>query len=132
MKKLALIITVAILSSLATVAQEIPKKEFTISVSDKNIAVQPGETKKYFVTLNRSKSYKKTEIDLLIDSSLPEGISVSFENGLDPMINRVMVVSATEGAAPYNKAVILKGKSLRASKGIMLNLSVNDQTYTAN
>ena len=132
MKKLALILTVALLSSLATVAQEIPKKEFTISVSDKNIAVQPGETKKYFVTLNRSKSYKNTEIDLLIDTSLPEGITVSFENGLDPMINRVMVVTAANNAAPYNKAVILKGKSLRASKGVMLNLSVNDETYTAN
>lgn len=132
MKKLALILTVALLSSLATVAQEIPKKEFTISVSDKNIAVQPGETKKYFVTLNRSKSYKNTEIDLLIDTSLPEGITVSFENGLDPMINRVMVVTATNNAAPYNKAVILKGKSLRASKGVMLNLSVNDEAYTAN
>ena len=52
MKKLALILTVALLSSLATIAQDIPKKEFTISVSDKNIAVQPGETKKYFVTLS--------------------------------------------------------------------------------
>lgn len=132
MKKLALLLTVALLSSLATIAQEAPKKEFTISVSENNIALQPGETKKYFVTLNRSKSYKKTEIDLLIDSSLPEGVTVSFENGLDPMINRVMVVSVADNAAPYSKAVILKGKSLRASKGVMLNLSVNDETYTAN
>lgn len=132
MKKFALILTVAILSALATIAQEIPKKEFTISVSDKNIALQPGESKKYFVTLNRSKSYKKTAIDLLIDSSLPEGVSISFENGLDPMINRVMVVTVADNAAPYSKAVILKGKSLRASKGVMLNLSVNDEAYTAN
>ncbi|WP_422358741.1 hypothetical protein [Reichenbachiella sp.] len=132
MKKFALILTVAILSSLATVAQEIPKKEFTISVSDKNIALQPGETKKYFVTLNRSKSYKKTSIDLLIDSTLPEGVTVSFEDGLDPKINRVMVVTVAENVSPYSKAVILKGKSLRASKGVMLNLSVNDEAYTAN
>lgn len=132
MKKLALILTIAMLTSMATVAQEIPKKEFTISVSDKNITVQPGETKKYFVTLNRSKSYKKTEIDLIIDSTLPEGVSVSFENGLDPMINRVMIVSASDNASPYSKAVILKGKSLRASKGVMLNLNVNEEAYTAN
>ncbi|MDW3210735.1 MAG: hypothetical protein R8N23_12740 [Reichenbachiella sp.] len=132
MKKFALILTVAVLSSLATIAQDIPKKEFTISVSDKSIALQPGETKKYFVTLNRSKSYKKTEIDLLIDSTLPEGVTVTFENGLDPMVNRVMVVSVAEDAAPNAKAVILKGKSLRASKGVMLNLSVNDEAYTAN
>ncbi|MEP3390265.1 MAG: hypothetical protein ABJO02_18880 [Reichenbachiella sp.] len=132
MKKIALILTVAVLSSLATIAQDIPKKEFTISVSDKSIALQPGETKKYFVTLNRSKSYKKTEIDLLIDSTLPEGVTVTFENGLDPMVNRVMVVSVADDAAPNAKAVILKGKSLRASKGVMLNLSVNDEAYTAN
>lgn len=132
MKKLALILTVALLSSVSTFAQEIPKKEFTISVSEKNIAVQPGETKKYEVTLNRSKSYKKTSIDLLIDSNLPQGITVSFENGTDPMVNRIMIVSAADNAEPFNKAVILKGKSLRASKGVMLNLSVDNESYTAN
>lgn len=132
MKKLALIFTVALLSSLATIAQDIPKKEFTISVSDTNITLQPGETKKYSVTLNRSKSYTKTEIDLLIDSSLPEGVTVSFENGLDPKINRVMVVSVADNTKPDSKALILKGKSLRASKGVMLNLSVGSETYTAN
>ncbi|MEO9806139.1 MAG: hypothetical protein ABJF04_22960 [Reichenbachiella sp.] len=132
MKKLALILTVALLSSVSTFAQEIPKKEFTISVSEKNIAVQPGETKKYEVTLNRSKSYKKTSIDLLIDSNLPQGITVSFENGTDPMVNRIMIVSAADNAEPINKAVILKGKSLRASKGVMLNLSVDNESYTAN
>lgn len=132
MKKFALILTVALLTSVDTFAQEIPKKEFTITVSEKNIAVQPGETKKYDITLNRSKSYKKTSIDLLIDSSLPEGVSVSFENGTNPMINRVMIVTASDSAAPMNKAVILKGKSLRTSKGVMLNLSIDDQAYTAN
>ncbi|MEO9966624.1 MAG: hypothetical protein ABJF11_12580 [Reichenbachiella sp.] len=132
MKKLALLLIVALLSSVTTFAQEIPKKEFTITVSDKNIAVQPGETKKYEVTLNRSKSYKKTAIDLLIDSSLPQGVTVSFENGTNPMINRVMIVSAADNAEPFNKAIILKGKSLRASKGVMLKLSVSDETYTAN
>lgn len=132
MKKFVLIFTVALLSSVTTFAQEIPKKEFTISVSEKNIAIQPGETKKYDVTLNRSKSYKKTSIDLLIDSTLPEGITVSFENGANPMINRIMVVTVADNAEPINKAVILKGKSLRASKGVMLNLSVDSETYTAN
>lgn len=132
MKKLALILTLALLSSVATIAQDIPKKEFTISVSDNNIDLKPGETKKYFVTLNRSKSYNKTEIDLLIDSTLPEGVSVSFENGLDPKVNRIMVVTAAENAAPYHKAIILKGKSLRTSKGVMLNMSVSDEAYTAN
>jgi len=132
MKKLALIITVALLSSLATIAQEIPKKEFTLTVSDKNLTLKPGETKKYQVTINRSKSYKKTAIDLSIDSSLPDGVSVSFENGPDPMVNKVMIIAVADNVEAYNKAVILKGKSLRASKGVMLNLSINDEAYTAN
>lgn len=132
MKKLAIILTVALLSSVATIAQEVPKKEFTLSIAEKNIAIQPGETKKYEVTLNRSKSYKKTSIDLLIDSSLPEGVTVSFENGANPMIDRVMIVSVAENASPTTKPVILKGKSLRASKGVMLNLNIADQSYTSN
>ena len=57
------------------------KKEFTLSVSEKNLVVQPGETKKIDVTVNRSISYKKTSINLILDSTLPEGITVSFEDG---------------------------------------------------
>ena len=84
------------------------------------------------MTLNRSKSYKKTNIDLLIDSTLPEGVTVSFENGSNPMIDRVMIVTVAKNASPVSKPVILKGKSLRASKGVMLNLNIADESYTAN
>ncbi|UXX78906.1 hypothetical protein N7E81_16240 [Reichenbachiella carrageenanivorans] len=132
MKKILLLLTIVAWSSIVTIAQEIPKKEFTISVSDNDLAVKPGETKKYEVTLNRSKSYKKTTIDLVIDSTLPDGVTVAFENGADSMINRIMVISVADNVEPFNKAIILKGKSLRASKGVMLNLSTNTEAYTAN
>lgn len=123
-KTFLLIFAVVFVSKMTVYAQDIPKKEFAIAVAEKNLTIQPGETKKYDITILRSKSYKKTSIDLLVDSSLPEGITVSFENGTDPATDRVMVVTADQKAKKIKKGMILKGKSSRASKGILLNLQV--------
>lgn len=123
-KTIFIAITLIIISNISVYAQDIPKKEFAISIPEKNIEIQPGETKKYDITLLRSKSYKKTSINLQIDSSLPDGVTVSFENGSDPSIHKVMIVSADKNTRETKKAVILKGTSTRSSKGVMLNLWV--------
>ena len=122
---------IMLVSTTQLFAQVTPKKEFTLSISEKSIELKPGETKTYDVTINRSKSYKKTKIDLLIASTLPEGLNISFSNGTDPMINRIMTVSASKDMPAHNKTIILKGKSLRTAKGVMLNLTVNADALTS-
>jgi len=121
-----------IVSSTQLFAQALPKKEFTVSISEKNIALKPGETRTFDITLNRSKSYSKVNIDLLIGSTLPEGLAISFEDGENPLVNRKMIVAASNDMGAYNKTIILKGKSSRISKGVMLTLSVSSEALTSN
>lgn len=132
MKKLALLFVFGLFATVSTFAQVTPKKEFTVTMSDKNISLAPGESKSVDVTLNRSKAYRKTNIDLLVDSTLPEGITISFEGGADPMIFQTMTITAANDAAPFSKSLILKGKTNRGSKGIMFKLGVNDAVLSAN
>jgi len=133
MKSLQLLSTAFVLLLATTAfAQDFPDKEFTISLSEKDIVLVPGETKRIEVTINRSKAFSKTDIDLSLSSILPEGILVDFENGPDPAVNQIMVISAATDTAPFKKAIILKAYSSRATKGIMLNMSLDTQVLSAN
>jgi len=122
---------VLIFSSTQLFAQIIPKKEFTVTISEKNINLKAGQTKTFDVTINRSKPYSKVNIDLLISSTLPEGLTITFEDGNNPLVNRKMVITASSDMNAYSKTIILKGKSLRVSKGVMLNLSVTSDVITS-
>lgn len=133
MKSIKLLSTVfALLFATIAFAQDIPKKEFTVSVADKNINLLPGETKEIDVNINRSKSYRKIDIDLAIASILPQGVTVEFENGADPMTQRIMKVSAATDALPFEKTIILKAKSSRVNKAIMLKMSLDATTLSSN
>ncbi len=133
MKSLNLLATLSLLLfATLSFAQELPKKEFTVSVSEKNIELVAGETKKIDVTLLRSKSFRNTEINLSIGSILPEGISVTFEDGADPVSQRVMIISAAADAQAFQKSIILKANSSRATKAIMMKVSLDAQALSVN
>ncbi|MFY0625646.1 MAG: hypothetical protein JXR07_05095 [Reichenbachiella sp.] len=125
-------VLIATLFATTIYAQEIPKKEFTISIAEKNIQLLPGETKEISVTLNRSKSYSKTKITLAMGSTLPEGISVIFEDGTNPLNERVMIINSAFETSPFQKTMILKAKSSRSTKAIMMNVSLDTQSLSSN
>ena len=129
--KLILIAFVVILAS-QVYAQELPKKEFAISLAEKQIVLSPGETQSIDIKILRSKSYRNTKIDLVLDSRLPEGVDVSFADGDDPKNHRVMTIIAETNAQPFQKMIIVKGKSKRVSKGVMLDLTLEAQTLSSN
>jgi hypothetical protein len=109
----------------ASFAQTAPKKEFTVTISEKSINLAPGESQTIAVIINRSKAYKKAKINLSLGSALPEGLSVEFENGTDPLNQRKMILTADENIAISSKTMILKAKSARVSKGVMFKLNAD-------
>ena len=96
MKKTILLSIMALSITISsTFAQMAPKKEFTVSMSQNDITLTQGESKTIDVAINRSKAYKVTDIDLSIGSTMHEGLSVTFENGNDPLNQRKMILTAT-------------------------------------
>lgn len=133
MKKFILpIIVLLSLGAVEISAQITPKKEFTVSISENDINLLPGKTQTYDVTINRSKAYRKAKIDLALGSSVPEGITIRFEDGTDPMVNKKMIVSADESVEIFSKTMILKAKSSRVSKGVMFKLNTSEIGITTN
>ncbi|MEQ6122223.1 hypothetical protein [Reichenbachiella sp. MALMAid0571] len=133
MKKIILF-TLFALSTVLTesFAQTTPKKEFTVKLSETDISILPGKTQIIDVTINRSKSYSKTQIDLSISSTLPEGISISFKDGTDPLTQKQMIVTASEDAMGISKTLVLNAKSSRATKGVMFKLKTSETIISNN
>ena len=133
MKKLVLLSVIALaVAATQSFAQTTPKKEFTVSLSEKNIELAPGATKTVDVTINRSKAYAKTNIDLSVGSTLPEGVEIVFEDGADALNQQKMIISTSEDVANFSKTLVLKAKSSRVSKGVMMKLSVSESVISKN
>lgn len=131
MKKLFTLLSIITLVYASATAQVTPKKNFTLAISETNITVLPGETKQFDVTILRSKSFSKTDISLVMDSTLPNGVEITFIDGTNPMVNQIMQIAVAKDATPVKKMLILKGKSNRFSKAVMLNVTISDGVYSA-
>tara|TARA_R110000868_G_scaffold393777_2_gene664888 strand:+ start:360 stop:761 length:402 start_codon:yes stop_codon:yes gene_type:complete len=129
-----ILFTILALSTVLTesFAQTTPKKEFTVKMSETDISIQPGKTQIIDVTINRSKSYSNTKIDLVFGSALPEGVSISFKDGINPLTQQQMIITINEDAMGISKTLILKAKSSRVTKGVMFKLKTNETIITNN
>ena len=126
------IIAVMVILAAQAYAQELPKKEFALSIAEKQIVLSPGETKAIDIKILRSKSYRNSKIDLVVDSRLPDGVDISFADGADPKVDRIMTIITEPTAEPFQKLIVVKGKSTRTSKGVMIDLSLDAQTLSSN
>ncbi|MFY0651727.1 MAG: hypothetical protein JXQ96_06820 [Cyclobacteriaceae bacterium] len=131
-KTLLLSIFAMLIVASGSFAQTTPKKEFTVSMSEKAIDLIPGETQTIDVTINRSKAYRKAKIDLSVGSILPEGITIEFIDGDNPLTERKMIVNADNSVANVSKTLILKAKSSRVTKGVMFKLNTSAKVISAN
>jgi len=111
---------------------ETPKKEFNVRLVSNNIDIAPGEVKSVEVFINRSKSYRKTKVELTFASELPEGIAIEFEknDGLASSVNMNITASADAALDSYN--LILNGRSNRGTKGTIFKLNVQNPNITGN
>ncbi len=111
---------------------ETPKKEFNVRLVSNNIDIAPGEVKSVEVFINRSKSYRKTKVELTLASKLPDGVTIEFENNQDLASTIVMHISASGDAVIDSYNLILNGRSNRGAKGTIFKLNVQNPNITGN
>lgn len=129
MKKIifSLIALLTIASAPLFAQSSTPTKEFTVSVTETNISLKPGETKTVDVFVNRSKRFEKTNIDLSLSTSLPAGVEVSFERAAEANQADKMIIKAAGNVAPYKGTYVLNAKSSTLTKGTMFTLVVGGE-----
>jgi hypothetical protein len=133
MKKIILLSTALLLFvSINSFAQKSPQKEFNVSLSDTNISLVPGTSKNIDVYINRSKGYRKANVKLFVVNTLPEGVSITFKDGENPLTQQIMTITTTESAQDFSKTIILKGSTRGVNKGIMFKLDNSTNSITSN
>lgn len=107
---------------------ELPRTEFNINLSESSLSIKPGETKQVTVSIARSKYYAKEKATFGFLSSLPKGITATYEpsegNFESSVVTIVAASDATTGVYQLAPSATLNTKR----KGTLLKLTVsNDQ-----
>ena len=104
--------------------QSLPKEEF-LFVSKVSVAtVQRGETSKVPLEILRSKRYQKSMAELSVGSSLPAGITATYEESNGVLNSATLILSASNEAAAGEYNVILNCTLGNKRKGVILKLKV--------
>ncbi len=113
-------------------AQEVPAKEFTVSLSTEAISVRAGESQTVTVTLHKSKSFSKAKADFVVTSGLPQGITVSFDPaaGLDNTSQATIAVA--KDATPGTYTLALGAAMVGKKKAALVKVEVAAGALTKN
>jgi hypothetical protein len=110
---------------------ELPRTEFTIDLSESSLLLKPGESKQVTVSIARSKSFKKEKAILGLQSSLPKGVTVSFEPKEGNFESSIATISVATDATVGMHQLIMSAELSRKKKGTILKITVGGEQLTA-
>ena len=121
-----LLIILILTASVASYAQqvEVPQREFAVSLSEENVTIARGQNKKIDVLLLKSKAYQKGKMKMGLSSSLPSGLTLTFdpENGHADVAQAT--ITALPDAVPGQYSIILNATINYKTKGSILKITV--------
>lgn len=103
-----------------------PRTEFTVELSAAAITIAPGAVQEVTLTLNRSKSYAKSNATFGLSSGLPDGVSVVFEPAEGVINSTTAKIEVAASTKPGNYLLILKTTIQQKNKGTTLKLVVTE------
>jgi hypothetical protein len=128
MKKLLTLAFFALGISLFAQAQDnvAPRKEYSVSLSENIIKIAPGETKQITMSLLRSKDFSRSKANLGLSSSLPAGITLSYEPAEGVLESSVATITASKEAKAGQYQIILKSTLRNLTKGAIVKVVVEE------
>ena len=112
--------------SFAQSTSELPRTEFTINLSESSLTLKPGETKQVTVSILRSKHFSKEKATMGLLSSLPQGITITYEPKEGNFENSVATIAAASDAALGISQLALSATLSTKKKGAILKLVVSN------
>ena len=121
-----LFIVMLISASIVSYAQqvEIPQKEFALSLSDETLVLARGENKKVDIQILKSKAYQKGKMEMGLSSSLPNGITLSFDPDKGESDSSQATITALPEAQPGTYSIIVNATINYKTKGSILKIAV--------
>ena len=121
-----LLTLIIFMASIASYAQqvEIPQKEFTVSLSDESVSLSRGENKKIDINILKSKAYQKGTIAMGLSSTLPTGVTLSFDPKKgDADVSQATIMALPE-ALPGTYSIIVNATINYKTKGSILKVTI--------
>jgi uncharacterized membrane protein len=103
---------------------EIPQKEFALSLSDETVTLARGENKKVDIRILKSKSYQKGKMKMGLSSSLPAGVTLSFDPEKGEGDLSQATITALPEAQPGTYSIIVNATINYKTKGSILKIAV--------
>jgi hypothetical protein len=104
----------------------VPRTEFTIDLSESSLAIKPGESKQVTVSIARSKYFAKEKAILGLQSSLPQGVTISYEPKEGNFETSVATISVAPDTAVGIHQIVLNAMISTKKKGSILKLSISN------
>ena len=114
-------------TALAQTTTQLPRSEFTISISASSLNIKPGESKQVTVSIIRSKAFAKGKVTLGFSSVLPQGVSVVYEPTEGNFETSLATLTAGPAAVAGTYQLVFNGTIYYKTKGSTLKLSVSNE-----
>lgn len=100
------------------------QKEFSIALSSSELEIKPGESREVTVNITRSRGYNKAKAKLGVSSTLPKGITVTYQPA-DGLIQESVARITVAPETPAGTYTIIPNCTMNyISKGATLKLTV--------
>ncbi len=105
---------------------EIPKNEFSISLSRDKLELSRGENDQLEIAILKSRSYQASKIKMGLSSSLPTGVSLVFDPSKGTFDFTKASVSIGDDAIPGTYSLIVNATMQYKTKGSVLKLVIKE------
>ncbi|MBY0434662.1 MAG: hypothetical protein K2U26_11180 [Cyclobacteriaceae bacterium] len=128
---LTLFLLLAVSLVMAQKTTELPRTEFTVNLSESNVIVKPGESKKVTVSIARSKYYAKEKATLGLLSTPPAGVTITYSPSEGNIETSEATITATADAPAGAYQLVLSASLNHKKKGAILKLVVGSDQIAA-
>ena len=118
------IVLLVLIQSLKAQDATLPAKEFIIRAKTSKVEISRGGQGAVEVEILRSKSYQRPEATLSLGSSVPAGITVTYDPEKGVTDHATVSIQVSSQAAPGDYTVILNCTVKNKTKGVILKLKV--------
>jgi hypothetical protein len=121
----------AVAAAMAQTKAVAPRTEFTLDLSESSIAIKPGQSKQVTISIARSKYFAKEKATLGLQSSLPQGVTISYEPNEGNFETSVATISVALDAVVGVHQIVLSAMVSTKKKGAILKLAVSNDEVAA-
>jgi hypothetical protein len=121
------ILFVSVVAAVNAQNTEILRTDFNLHFSKNVWEVSPGKNVEFDIGILKSRSYHKSKIKMGVSSSLPQGVSITFNPDAGVFDSTRAVIAVGDHAARGQYLIVLTATLNNKTKGAIVKLLISDE-----